>query len=278
MKALVIGLEIGSVFLIRRLLKSYGLPAGNVLLYALNPLIVIEISGNLHFEGPMIFFLLLALWWLQRRQTAWSAVAMAFSIASKLLPLLFLPLLIRYLGWKKSLRYFLITGAVLLLLFLPLLNGSFIANFGDSLDLYFRKFEFNASIYYLLRWLGFQLYGYNLIAGFGPALGLVVFGSILWLAFRYPTSDRELPGRMLAAITIYLLGATTVHPWYVSLPVVLCLFTHFRYPILWSALIGATYINYSYAQYSENLWIVGLEYTLTGLLFLWEWKARPAYT
>ncbi|MEO1513547.1 MAG: hypothetical protein AAFV95_01000 [Bacteroidota bacterium] len=278
MKAVLIAMEIGSIYLISRLLTAYRLPAQNVLFYALNPLMIIEISGNLHFEGAMVFFLVLTLWLLWREAWMGSAVAMALSIASKLLPLLFLPLLLRFLGWKKSIQYYLITGLIVSLLFLPLLSGSFLDNFGNSLDLYFRKFEFNASLYYVLRWLGYQLRGYNLIALLGPALALIVFSSILWLSFRREKEAMTLPHYLLFAISIYLLCATTVHPWYVSLPVVLCCFTHFRYPILWSALIGLTYVNYSYETYVENLWVVAIEYSLVLGFFLWEWRTKSMET
>ncbi|MEM1322104.1 MAG: glycosyltransferase 87 family protein [Bacteroidota bacterium] len=280
MKLFVFACEVGSLLLLVRLLppfrsQSEGPPPREVLLYALNPLIIIELCGNLHFEGPMIFFLLLALWCLQRQRYDWSAVAMALSIASKLLPLIFLPFLIQRLGWKKSLRYFIIVGALLLLFFLPLASGAFLANFGNSLDLYFRKFEFNASLYYLLRWVGFQLSGYNLIAFIGPGLALLVFINILVKAWREQNPHlSSLPLMMLFAICLYLSCTTTVHPWYASLPIVLCLFTRFRFPVLWSGLIVLTYINYSYAEYFENLWIVGIEYGLVVLFFWMEYTGR----
>ncbi|MEO1628626.1 MAG: mannosyltransferase, partial [Bacteroidota bacterium] len=61
-------------------------------------------------------------------------------------------------------------------------------------------------------------------------------------------------------------------------PVVLCCFTHFRYPILWSALIGLTYVNYSYETYVENLWVVAIEYSLVLGFFLWEWRTKSMET
>ncbi len=268
--------EIITIFLLPRLLSFFHLPKKNTLLYALNPLIIIEVCGNLHFEGAMVCFLLLAIWYLQKEKGWQSALMMALSIASKLLPLIFLPLLIRRLGWGKSLRYFLIVGVALVLLFLPLINGVFLSNIGESLDLYFRRFEFNASIYYLLRWIGWQISGFNLIAYFGPALALVVLLGVLTYAFfeKKPTLA-NLPLAMLFAICLYLFCTTTIHPWYTSLPIVLCLFTRFRFPIIWSGLIFLTYINYSYPHYFENLWVVGLEYVLVfGMLFLEykEWR------
>lgn len=276
MKCIIVVLEIGTLFILYSLLKEFSsknsfVQPKNVLLYALNPLILLEISGNLHFEGPMVFFLVLALWLLIKKRETLSAISFALSIAAKLLPLMFLPLLIVRLGWKKAIRYFLIVGFALLLFFSPLINGVFIQNFGDSLNLYFQKFEFNASIYYFLRWLGFQIKGYNLIGILGPLLASLVLLGILIRTFKEknPTLS-NLPLAMLFAITLYLLLTTTIHPWYLSLPIVLCTFTRFKFPILWSFLIFWTYINYSYESYSENLWVVAAEY-ITVLSFLfWE--------
>ena len=121
----------------------------------------------------------------------------------------------------------------------------------------------------------FQIVGYNLIQEIGPSLAVIVFLSILWMAFSEKNlSWKKLPEKMLFAICLYLACATIVHPWYVSLPVVLCLFTRFRFPILWSGLAFLTYINYSYPDYFENLWMVGIEYIAVfgyfGYEFFWE--------
>lgn len=289
MKSFLFAFEVGSIFLIIQLLKYFQLPAKNVLLYALNPLIIMEITGNLHFEGAMIFFLLLAIWLiLIKKKWILSAIVLALSIASKLLPLMFLPLLIRRLdddkrGWlalnyKKIISYFAIIGITLVFLFLPLLNGVFLTNFGDSLNLYFQKFEFNASLYYLFRWIGFQYKGYNIIGTLGPFLAILVLVGILLMTFLEKTPNwKNFFERLLFAICLYLLCTTTVHPWYVSLPIVLCLFTRFRFPIVWSGLIFMTYINYSYGEYSENLWMVSIEYLLVGGFMIWELKKIFTY-
>lgn len=271
MKLFLLAFELGSIYLVLKLLDQFQLPRQRVLLYALNPLIIIEIVGNLHFEGGMIFFLLLAYYLVVIGKLLPSAIAMALSVASKLLPLIFLPFLIKRLGWKDSFIYFIAVGISLVVLFIPIFSPSFIANFGDSLDLYFRKFEFNASTYYVARWIGYQQVGYNLIARIGPmlAIGTLIGVSLMALLERNPTWHNWAL-RMLFAICLYLLFTTTVHPWYVSLPLVLCLFTRFRFPVLWSALITLTYINYSYATYQENLLIVGIEYSLVLVLFLIE--------
>lgn len=277
MKLFLLAAEVGSLVLLRKLLRHFDLSPRLILLYALNPLIILEITGNLHHEGMMVFFLLLAFWFWIKGSWWKGGMAMSLSIVSKLLPLMFLPFLIRRLGWKKSIWTFLLIGGLVTLFFLPLFNAAFIQNFSSSLELYFRRFEFNASVYYLARWIGYQTEGYNLIAKIGPKLALVTFVSICLVALFEKNKDwKSWPARSLFAITIYLLMTTTVHPWYLSLPVVLCLFTKLRFPILWSGLIFLTYINYSYSPYSENLWIVGLEYSLIIFFALWEILEQPS--
>ena len=276
MKLFVLAFETGTLVLLPKLLRHWQFPRRNVLLYALNPLLIVELTGNLHFEAGMIFFLLLGLWWIVREKWTSSAAAMALAVASKLLPLLFLPLLIRRLGWNRSLRYLAVVGLLLLALFLPLLNGAFWGNFGSSLNLYFQKFEFNASVYYLLRWVGHQITGYNLIHQLGPILATGTLLTILAMtAFEEHPRWRNLPAQMLFAICTYLALTTTVHPWYASLPVLFSLFTRYRFPLLWSYLITWTYINYSYPEYQENLWVVVAEYALVLGFFLYERFAQP---
>jgi hypothetical protein len=280
MKIILACFDIGSVFLIRHLLKNNYLPVKKVLLYAFNPLIIIELCGNAHFESAMLFFFLLSLHFWHQQKITYTAIALAFSIASKLLPLLFIPFFIMQLYDKVNLRqvrlpsikniaHFIgVLSMTTLFLFLPLYDAQLLANMGKSLNLYFQKFEFNASIYYGLRWIGFKLFGYNQIAILGPALGIIVFLKILYESLC--GKKRFYPNLMLS-ITLYLLCATIVHPWYLTLPIALSVLTQTRLALLWSFLIFGTYINYSYTPYYENLWVVGLEYAiLLGFFFLLE--------
>ena len=274
MKLFLFFFETGSIFLLLRILKSFQLPEKRVLLYALNPLPILEICGNLHFEGAMIFFLLLAIYLMQQDKWKLSAVAFSGAVLSKLLPLMFLPFLFKKLGFKKSLQYYLIVGGIIIISFLPFLNSQLIGNFGNSLDLYFQKFEFNASIYYVLRWIGFQIKGFNMIQVIGPLTALIVLISIITKSLiEKDISIQRIVTNMMLAICLYLFTATIVHPWYVCLPLVLCLFTNFRFPVLWSALAMLTYVNYSYPTYQENLWMVGLEYGLVYVVLFHEYSS-----
>lgn len=273
MRIFCVAAEIGTLFLLKKLLEHFHLQKTNLFWYALNPLVIIELSGNIHFEAVMIFFLLLAVWMLltslrgaERRNTLQrfqSAIMYGFSICTKLIPLLFLPFLVKRLEWKKSFVYFIITGISFMLLFLPFIDKQLIENIGSSVDLYFQKFEFNASIYYIIRWIGFEVKGYDIIQSAGPWLAIAVFISVMILMIaEKKISERNFFFMMQWSLTIYLLLSTTVHPWYLTTLVMLSVFTEMKFAIVWSLVVILSYATYQTQPYHENLWLTSIEYVL----------------
>ena len=269
--------EAGTAALLLALLPALGWPAGRALRYLLHPLVVVELTGNLHFEALAICFVLLAVWLLQRGQWARSAGALGLGVAAKLLPVLALPLLLRRLGGRRFAAYAAVVLGVLLGLFAPFVSVALVLNISRSLNLYFRSFEFNASLYYLLRAVGYRLTTYNEIARIGPALALAAAGFGLGLAWRErrPTLA-SLPRALLLLLTGYYALATTVHPWYLTPLVALAPFTRFRYPLVWGGAAVLSYAAYQSAAYTENLGLVGLEYCLAFGVLAWELGAAPA--
>ncbi len=268
LRGIILAAEIAAAWLLLALLPALGFPPERALGYLLHPLVIVELTGNLHFEGLVFSFVLLAFWLLIHGRWRVSALALGLGVATKLLPLLALPLLVRRLGWRRFGGYAgLSTGAVVLL-FIPFLSADLVANFSRSLNLYFRSFEFNASVYYVVRFLGIRLTSYNEIAIIGPALalvsGLVGLGLAWWE--RLPRLA-SLPQTLLLVLTGYFLLATTVHPWYLTLLVGLSVFSRFRYPLVWGGVAVLSYAAYRSSTYTENLWLVALEYAVTLTVF-----------
>lgn len=253
------------------LLGKWNIDKRNACFYFLNPLVIIEGIGNVHFEVAMLALLSAGLYYFFERKMVLSAFFIALSIGVKLLPLMILPYLFFKLEKSEKIQFFGSITPILVIIFFPVLNGIAFGSFLTSVDLYFQKFEFNASIYYLLRFIGEQISGYNLIRYLGPLLALTTIGLNIYYALKKEAIDLQGFGIYgLLVWTIYLLLATTVHPWYVCSIVFLCTFTTFRYPILWSYLIYISYVNYSYEPYHENLWFIALEYILLFVFIIWE--------
>ena len=275
LRAILILVDIGNIYVIGKILHFLGIPRRAVLLYALNPLVIIELTGNLHFEGLMLLFILLAIWLLFNNRMLLSAGSFALAVSVKLIPLIFLPFLIKRLGWQRSLVYFGIVGTVVILLFLPFLSQALLANFFSSINLYFQTFEFNASIYYVIRSLGYLMLGYNVIGIAGKVLPLLALFGILFLAYRQNTKDWDVWFKaMLFALSIYFFLASIVHPWYICSLVLFSVFTPYRFAVIWSMVIPLSYATYAYFPYQENLWLVGFEYAVVAAWMSYEFWLR----
>ena len=279
LRIIIIGADLGILYFGKKLLERLNLPTKNIFWYFLNPFIIIELTGNLHFEGVMLFFVIWSLYMLDKKRWVLAAILLGISVSVKLLPLLFLPLFYKYLapeglfkkGFWKMKTFYWVTLATIAIAFAPFASKTFIPNFSATIGLWFQNFEFNASVYYIIRWLGFQTVGWNIIATVGLILPMVVFICIVLLAIfrKYNTTQKLITG-MLLAVSIYFLLATTVHPWYIATPVLLSVFTKYKFPLLWSFMICFSYAAYGANGFNENLLLVALEYSVVISVALWE--------
>lgn len=159
----------------------------------------------------------------------------------------------------------------MVLLFAPFISKAFIENFTATISLYFTNFEFNASLYYLIRWVGYQTVGWNIIDIAGKVLAMLVIVFVLSLSFfRTAKTSAQLKVLLLFSSSFYLLLSTTVHPWYLCVPLVLSVFTKYRFMLVWSYMIVLSYSAYGSGGFQENFWLVGLEYLVVIGYFIWE--------
>ena len=301
LRILIIAADMGTLYFGKKLLERLKLPPNRIFWYILNPFIIIELTGNLHFEGVMIFFFVWSLYLLHSGKWKWAAVILACSISVKLIPLMFLPLLFWWFSKdgkenvianevkqsvtedgiaasqvprndvSKLILFYAIVGLITGLLFLPFFSIEFINNYSKTVGLWFGQFEFNASIYYLAREIGYIITGYNEIAIIAKALPMVSLFIILGFSFfKKNNTIPKLTTSMLLAFTCYLFLSTTVHPWYIAMLVILCVFTNYKFPLVWSLALVLSYLAYANVSNSENLWIIGLEYLIIFTAFVWE--------
>lgn len=256
LKLILLLFEVGILFILFKLLKQLKLSENLAVIYGLNPLVIIEIVGNIHFEGMMLFFFLFGVLMLFKNKILYAGILFVFAINTKLIPLMLLPFVVGLIGWKRSFAFYSIIGVVSCLLFLPFYNNELLVNFGSSIDLYFQKFEFNASIYYFLRWIGIEITGYNQIGVIGDFLPLVVIGMIAFLFFKqFALQDKKLGFIQYSFYVLfaYYLLASIVHPWYVINLVVLSVFIQNRVALIWSCTVFLSYFAYSnYVEVNYN--------------------------
>ena len=271
--------EIGSVWLILQLLKSSNLPIKYAVWYAWNPVIILEFVGNLHFEGLMLFFMLLGLYLLQYKRYHLGALAWGASICIKLLPLMFLPLFLKYLGVKKSIQFYSITLLFFIATYIPFWDANLIPNIQSSIELYFGTFEFNAGIIYFIRWMGFQSVGYDITYKVMPIVAkLIVLFIVLFGLMYNPKKITDLIKAILLCAFIYLSLGAIVHPWYVAMLVPFAAISNWKFPLAWSFLVILSYAAYQNSEYQENYFLIAIEYlAVLGLIGveLYQFYKRP---
>jgi hypothetical protein len=262
--------DFGSFYFLKKLLIHYKKPQKLAFWYWLNPLIILEFTGNLHFEGLVIFFLLAGIYFYEKNKNWHSATGLGLAIGTKLLPLIYLPFL--FLKGLKEKKWFvsIMAGIIGMATLLPILNETFIRAMSQSLNLYFRSFEFNASIYFMAREVGYWIYGYNNIVLIGPALSILSFLSIIAISVIAYFKKWSIPKSFLFILTVYLLFATTVHPWYILPLIAFGLLSGYWYPIVWSFLIFLTYAGYTKDGFELPMYIVVVEYLVILIVILLE--------
>lgn len=288
LRLIIILADIGILYFGKKLLEKLNLPAKNIFWYVLNPFIIIEMTGNLHFEPVMLFFLVWSLYKLQQQKWVFAAILLACSVSVKLIPLLFLPLFFQWFiqlsknskekKWiltfsrmTKLIGFYAIILSTTLLLFLPFYSTELIANYSNSVGLWFRNFEFNASFYYIFREIGYQFRGWNEIAIIGKITPILTILFLLFLSlFRKNKTEIQLITALLFGICFYYFTATTVHPWYLATPLVLSIFTKYKFPIIWSFVVVFSYQAYANDPWKENLWFVFLEYFMVFSYLIYE--------
>ncbi|MGX1023357.1 alpha-1,6-mannosyltransferase [Psychroflexus sp. MBR-150] len=265
-----------------KLLQRFKLDPRKLFWYILNPLCIIEITGNLHLEGVMISFFLIAFYYFLKHKTILSALFLSLSISTKLLSLVFLPILLKYYSKKfkplkaiKKIVYFVFFTIVFLVMqFAFFYEDKFFNNFLETIGLWFGKFEFNASIFYLIRWIGYQLVGWNIIQTYGwimPIVSVLIFVLIIY-------KQQSKPAKMLETfmwmLTVYFLLSTTVHPWYILFPLALSVFTKYSFVYLWSFLVFLSYFAYKTTEVTESMGLLTLQYAILVAYMLFEISSK----
>ncbi len=277
LRTIIIAFDLLNIFLVYQLLKMWSMPGHRVILYTLNPLVILELTGNLHFEGMVLTGLLAVLYFFEKQRLRMASAAWAWALGIKLTPLMLGPLIWRKAGQSKFSLAFLIWSALFIALVLGLLliDKSYL-NFWQSIRLYSISFEFNASIYYLIRYISAFFMDYNPIVYVGPFLTALTFVLVLVLSFFiHLKNGKELALGMLWVYLVYFLFQTVVHPWYLIPAFGLSVLTGNRVFLVWTGLVFLSYSAYLEGGVDENSLLLLLQYgLLIGSIFLELKKLR----
>ena len=246
---LMIIFDLLSGVLIAKLLALGQFPRHHLILYLLNPFVIVEVAHSAHIDAWMIFLLLTAVWLTVKdltglqtpflnRQLAPSTkshqeggrkpvrsnfaapLLLALSTMTKIIPILTFPILFWRWSWWQRIFY----GSVTFALLIPAglragwgltgdLNGTGL--FG-ALRIYAEFWSFNSALF---KWI-LAIYEQNgaedpLALAKRTALIMILFLLIwVWLAARKVDSVAGMMRLTAVPFIGYILLAPTVHPWY----------------------------------------------------------------
>lgn len=229
MKMLLGILDVITCIFIYILLKSLNKSTSLYLLYAFNPLVILEISGSGHIDGLGVFFLVLCIFLLHRyilsykkkihHQCSFKMIFMiaalgilfSFAVLTKLFPLVFLPLFIFLFPAKSSLifmLFFILIIAVMIVIFYP-----DISNILTTLAIYTANWEFSNIFFKILH----AVFNSSVIPRI--ILSTIFVGCLLLIYKKYmPFIIRHSLDAFISACYyisfLFLIFSPTLHPWY----------------------------------------------------------------
>ncbi len=297
LQAVMVLFDLGSAWIISKLLLLAILPARRLILYLWNPLVIIEVAHGAHVDAWMVFLALLAVYFAFKQQkgegdwswkNALSPFFLALGTLTKLLPGLLLPVLFWLWRWPQRIFY----GLAALLILIPFGQG---AGWGlgreldgtglfGALRIYVDQWNFNSGLFHWLE-VGLGKLGVSdpvVVARSIVFVLLLAVGTVVFFVARHQRQPRSLLRLMSVPLMAYVLLTPTFHPWYL---LILIAFLPFLPPgpdekpwrwwlaAPWLYLSGA--LIFSYLTYLDPLdfgeleWVRNLEWIpVIGLLLV----------
>jgi len=210
MKTVIVILDMIAVFLIARLLNVLKISPLRSIIYAWNPLVILEFAHSGHIDVLAVLFLVAAVLALLRRRPGASGFFLALATLAKFYPALLLPLFFKKRDFKMPVSFV----STVILGYMPFIGAG--TKMLGSLGTYFRDWEFNGGLWHFasmgLGYLGMPirkaiLLRYLFIFVFIVASALV--------ALRKKKSPRGFLTGVYLVIGLYILLARCLFPWYV---------------------------------------------------------------
>ncbi|MGA8832531.1 MAG: glycosyltransferase 87 family protein, partial [Desulfomonilaceae bacterium] len=262
-------------------LRSLDLPYSLVAVYWWNPLVVRETFNTMHLDVIALPFALAAVFLTIRGRHLWAASTLAFAVAAKLWPIVFLPLIL----WpqrrkpKRALLSFGIFGLMSAILFVPVFLSGIDASSGFVA--YGRYWEMNDAAYRLISWgVKYILAALSLSTALTQVItrlivGIVVVFWAIWLPRTMPLDSKQVWDRCLLIVAAVFLLSPTGFPWYYLWVVPFLAISGRPSLLLLNCMLPLYYLVYFYRargtpQAFDSV-VIWAQYLPFWGLAMWEW-------
>jgi alpha-1,6-mannosyltransferase len=243
---------LGIIVVLPFFLKKINFDPRLTILFAWNPLFVLEFGSSGHDDTVALFLVLLSMYFLVKNQRIPAAGMMALGVVSKLFPLLIVPIFLKRWGARATSVFAVVVAGF----YVPfLLLGGNVLN-PISVYLFTSTPVFNGGVFSLLQ---------NLFSASGAAVTLSrvveysVFGAVLiWMLgmiLKKPHQDIQLMRYAGILITVYIAFSSTIQPWYVSWVFVPFLVVMPTWSwVVFSGTVFLTYYTFTQQPISPGYW------------------------
>ncbi len=256
----------GCIWILIQILKLGNIPKERVLIFAWNPLVLIETASSGHIDILGVLLLLFSILLFFQNKFYFSGILLSASVLVKYMPIPFLFLWVRQMRIKVGLVFLFMIGIEFMLLYWPY-RESFQKIF-DSLLTYMGHWQFNGFIY-------------RCVMEYYPERESFIRGSVLLIAleiiyffWRKTSLLRAVP---IVIVSILFLSPV-LYPWYLLWLVPFLVFKPILSMIAFTACIQLSYFILPDYQllgvWQEKEWVLWLEYGTLGGMIIFEWGRK----
>lgn len=225
MKMALVACDLLTLLVLWRSLVVTGRSPWLTLAYGWNPLVVLEVAHSGHIDALGALWTVAAAFWLARRRTALATIAFVLAVATKLLPIVLVPLL-----WRRiTMRDTFIGAGLFVLLYLPFASGTDVL-FGVQNVV--QHIRFNGPVFRFFTGVASA----EMAARVAVGAGLL---AAVWCRWRLPVDS----GAAWAwPMGIAIACAPVVYPWYLLYLTPFLLLPRTFPLIVWSCTVLMTYV------------------------------------
>lgn len=251
-------------FLIK-LLDKLNLTYSGLLIYALNPLVIIGLTGNINFIGLMLCFFVIGLYYVIHNKWINSIFFFTLSATSSIFPFLLIPLIFKKLHLAKSFILVAIILVIFSLFWIPFYHPNFLDTILNNVNNNLFSFSTNFGLQQVI----------DSFTGKSKIIIPILFGvALISISISRASDWISILKGMMFCLTAFMLLNFTIEPYYFVLLVLFsALVQQYHYAIIWSLF---ALINYPiFAPFlATHLWIMPTEYAILLMLFLLELFGR----
>ena len=263
MKLALVACDLLTMVVLWRLLEVIGRSPWLAVVYAWNPLVVLEVAHSGHIDALGALWIVASVYFLARRYTGLASIAFVLAVATKLLPIVLAPLYWRRVRVRDGMA-----GGALMVFLYALYADDLLAPLG-AVPSVVSHFRFNGPVFRTVAAVAGAHAGAAVAVGAGLALAV-------WVRRRLAADD---PAAWAWPMAASLVCAPVIYPWY------LLYFTPFLWAraaaplIVWTLSVLPVYLVWHLPDY-RRLWTVPwyvelLEYgAVLGCGALLVWRVR----